>query len=71
MTDVQPTETFDSELSLMEALLVLRARHGWTQESVAKSLLVPLRTLRSWEQGTRNPSGDAGLTLTDFVRRYI
>lgn len=71
MTDVQPAETIAFELSLLEALLVLRTRRGWTQESVAKRLRVPLRTLRSWEQGTRNPSGEAERTLAQFVRRHI
>lgn len=71
MTDVQPAKTFAFELSLMEALLVLRNRHGWTQESVARRLRIPLRTLRSWEQGTRNPSGEAERILTRFVSGHL
>lgn len=70
MTNIQPAETFAFELSLMEALLVLRTRQGWAQESVAKRLRVPLRTLRSWEQGTRNPSGEVKRRLAQFIRRH-
>ena len=70
MTSVPPADNFAFEPSLMEAPFMLRIRQGWNQESVAKSLRVPLRTLRSWEQGTRNPSGEAQRKLAQFIRRH-
>jgi putative transcriptional regulator len=37
----------------------IRARLGMTQEEFAAALCISVKTLRTWEQGRRDPSGPA------------
>jgi DNA-binding transcriptional regulator YiaG len=46
----------------------IRIKLGVSQPVFASILNVPLATARSWEQGTRSPSG-AALRLLELVRR--
>ncbi len=42
-------------MNVIELLKGLRTRKRWTQVQAAKAIGVRVRTLRSWEQGTRHP----------------
>ena len=44
----------------------IREATGKTQESFAQMLCTSLATVRSWEQGTRQPTGPARALLTMF-----
>jgi len=49
-------------------IIVIRKQLRVSQPVFATLLNVPVATARSWEQGTRSPSG-AALRLLDIVRR--
>jgi putative transcriptional regulator len=41
---------------------------GATQESFAKAIGIPVKTLRNWEQGRRQPTGPARVLLACIAR---
>ena len=57
--------------STVEISPVAQARHkiGLTQSEFAKLLDVSLRTLQEWEQGRRQPTGDAKSLITIAIKR--
>jgi len=58
-------EATDSNVHLPEAIdvVAIRKRTGMTQEEFARSIAVPVATLRNWEQHHREPKGPARVLL--------
>ena len=56
-----------SDRTLLD-LRTLRRRRGWTQSVTADKLGVKVRTLRSWERGSRTPKPIVVRVISDFVR---
>jgi putative transcriptional regulator len=46
-----------------EEVAALRRKLGYTQSLLAQALAVSVQTVRSWEQGSRHPSGSAARVL--------
>ena len=47
----------------------IRGRTGLSQPAFARSIGVPLGTLKNWEQGRRRPEGPARVLLTLIEKR--
>lgn len=58
------------ELSAVEVAMIVRRRKGWNQSDAAKKAGVSLRSLRAWEQGSREPQEDGERRLRAFVRKF-
>lgn len=58
MTDSQPSPDRPLAKILATRLRELRARHGFTQDRVAKELNVHESAVSRWESGTRFPTGE-------------
>ena len=54
--------------TLLEQLLLLRRRKGWTQDDLAKRLDVAGRTYRAWEDGTREPKPIVQKAIKQFLK---
>ena len=48
---------------------VIRGRTGLSQPAFARSIGVPLETLKNWEQGRRRPEGPARVLLALIDKR--
>lgn len=64
----QMTQSGMIKPTLMEQLIILRKRKGWSQKNAAKKLWVTLRCFRSWEQGERTPNQPL---VTRAVKQFI
>ena len=53
--------------TVMETLLLLRRRKGWTQAETARKLGVKVRTLAGWERGENQPAPIVLRTIKQFV----
>jgi transcriptional regulator with XRE-family HTH domain len=56
------------EPTLIETLLLLRRRKGWTQAECAKKLSVSSRTLRAWEDGQNKPKPLTMKAIETFIQ---
>lgn len=50
-------------------VVAIRGRTGLSQRAFAKSIGVPLGTLKNWEQGRRRPKGPARVLLALIGKR--
>ncbi len=50
-------------------VVAIRSRTGLSQPAFAKSIGVPLGTLKNWEQGRRRPRGSARVLLALIEKR--
>ena len=50
-------------------VVAIRGRTGLSQPAFAKSIGVPLGTLKNWEQGRRRPEGPARVLLALIEKR--
>ncbi len=50
-------------------VVAIRDKTGLSQRSFAKSIGVPLGTLKNWEQGRRRPRGPARVLLALIAKR--
>ena len=50
-------------------VVAIRGRTGLSQSAFAKSIGVPLGTLKNWEQGRRRPEGPARVLLALIAKR--
>ena len=50
-------------------VVVIRGKTGLSQPAFAKSIGVPLGTLKNWEQGRRRPEGPARVLLALIDKR--
>ena len=50
-------------------VLAIRGRTGLSQSAFARSIGVPLGTLKNWEQGRRRPEGPARVLLALIAKR--
>jgi DNA-binding transcriptional regulator YiaG len=55
----EPASSTDYAIDVQQ----IRKRTGLSQPDFAKSIGVPVATLRNWEQGHRNPTGPARILL--------
>ena len=60
-----------SKESIRDNILELRTKLHWTQTYSAAVFGIPLTTLRSWEDGTRTPSGAARKLIWLIWRLFI
>ena len=60
-----------SKESVRDKILELRTKMHWTQSYLAVVLGTPLATLRSWEDGTRKPSGAARKLIWLIWRLFL
>jgi putative transcriptional regulator len=60
----EPTSATDYAIDVQ----VIRKRRGLSQPDFAKSIGVPVSTLRNWEQGHRSPTGPARALLALLER---
>ena len=49
--------------------VAIRGKTGLSQPAFAKSIGIPLGTLKNWEQGRRRPEGSARLILALIEKR--
>ena len=40
---------------IAQEIIILRAKHGWTQQMLAEKLVTTQRTIAAWESGVSNP----------------
>lgn len=50
-------------------VVAIRGKTGLSQPAFAKSIGVPLGTLKNWEQGRRRPEGSARVLLALIAKR--
>ena len=50
-------------------VVTIRGKTGLSQPAFAKSIGIPLGTLKNWEQGRRRPEGSARVLLTLIEKR--
>ena len=50
-------------------VVVIRSKTGMSQPAFARSIGIPLGTLKSWEQGRRRPDGPARVLLALIDKR--
>ena len=50
-------------------IVAIRGKTGLSQSAFAKSIGVPLGTLKNWEQGRRRPEGSARVLLALIEKR--
>ena len=50
-------------------VVAIRGKTGLSQPTFAKSIGIPLGTLKNWEQGRRRPEGSARLILALIEKR--
>lgn len=50
-------------------VVAIRASTGLSQRAFARSIGIPLGTLKNWEQGRRRPEGPARVLLALIARR--
>ena len=50
-------------------VVAIRGKTGLSQPAFAKSIGIPLGTLKNWEQGRRRPEGSARLILALIEKR--
>lgn len=68
MTSPQESPVRPLAQILAARLRELRARHGLTQDRVAKELQVHESAVSRWENGTRFPTGEDLVALSDLFR---
>jgi transcriptional regulator with XRE-family HTH domain len=68
MTETTRPDSTDLARTLASRLRELRARHGHTQERVAKAIGVHESAVSRWEGGSRFPTGEDLIALADLFQ---